>query len=79
MQASWRRLINQDVIGQLWPPRPQPVEHILLLLGLLTRTNWRGGKEGWWKADEKKKSKDDGNMKGSGGRGEENGIRGSRE
>lgn len=42
MQAGWRRLINQFVIGQLWPPRPQSVEHILLLLELLTRTNWRG-------------------------------------
>ena len=45
MQACWRRLINQGVIGQLWPPRPQPVEHILLLLGLLARTNWRGEKK----------------------------------
>lgn len=39
-------MINQGVIGQLWPPKPQCVEHILLLLGLLTRTNWRGGKKG---------------------------------
>lgn len=46
MQAGWRRLINQFVIGQLWPPRPQSVEHILLLLELLTRTNWRGLKRG---------------------------------
>ena len=44
MQASCRRFINQGVIGQLWPPRLQSVEHILLLLGLLTRTNWRGGR-----------------------------------
>lgn len=55
MQAGWRRLINQFVIGQLWPPRPQSVEHILLLLGLLTRTKWRGLKRGM---GEKQKGKE---------------------
>lgn len=46
MQASWRRLINQSIIGQLWPPRPQSVVHILLLLGPLTRIKWRVGEKG---------------------------------
>lgn len=48
MQASWGRLINQGFIGQLWPHRPQSVEHILLLPGLLTRTNRRGEGQGGW-------------------------------
>lgn len=55
MQAGWRRLINQFVIGQLWPPRPQSVEHILLLLWLLARTNWSGLKRGM---GEKQKGKE---------------------
>lgn len=57
MQAGLRRLINQGVIGQLWPRRPQSVEHILLLLGLLARTNWTGGKKGKQKSRQTEKDR----------------------